>query len=62
MVSTEAVQIAAALEPSDGWFKPDTEDQIAEAADTMLRAEMHAHLVEETLQGVISAVRQEYGD
>lgn len=62
MVTTEAVQIAAELEPGDGWFKSDTEDAMQEAADTMLRAGMHGDLIQETLQGVVDAVRQEYGD
>lgn len=62
MVSTEAVQIAQALEPDDGWFKGDTEDAITDAADAMLEGGMHAHHVQDLLGTVVSAVRAEYGE
>jgi hypothetical protein len=62
MVSTEAVQIAQALEPEDGWFKGDAEDAIADAADAMLEAGMHPHHIEELLGPVVGAVRAEYGE
>lgn len=62
MVSTEAVQIAAALEPDDGWYKPGTEDVIADVAHDMLEAGMHSHLIEEQLGSIVTAMRAEYGE
>lgn len=44
------------------WWKPDTHVRIKEAAQVLLDAGVDSVAVEDALDSVILAVRQEYGD
>lgn len=56
-----AREIVAELEPSEGWWKDSTEETLVEVAGDMLGV-MNAESVQETLESVIGALRNEYGD
>lgn len=56
-----AERIISELEPSDGWWKNDTEETLRDVAVTMLE-DMDEDSVENCLHRVISSLREEYGE
>lgn len=57
-----AERIVGELEPSDGWWKSDTESTLQDAAVTLLNEGVDEEIVEETLHQIMGAMREEYGD
>ena len=57
-----AERIVAELEPSDGWWKSDTESTLQDAVVTLLNEGVDEEIVEETLHQVMGAMREEYGE
>jgi hypothetical protein len=57
-----AERIVAALEPSEGWWKSDTQSSLEDAAVTLLNEGVDEETVEETLHQIMGALREEYGE
>jgi hypothetical protein len=57
-----AERIVAAVEPSDGWWKGDTQSSLEDAAVTLLNEGVDEEIVEETLHQIIGVLREEYGE
>jgi hypothetical protein len=57
-----AQSIVSDLEPREGWWKSSTEGTILEAAENLLSEGCDEEVVRESLEGIISAMRDEYGD
>jgi hypothetical protein len=55
-------EIVDKLTPEDGWWKSSTEDAVRNAVGTMLHNGVPPVVVEDVLEGLIGAVREEYGD
>lgn len=56
-----AERIVAAIEPSEGWWRGDTQEVLEDVAVTMLE-DMDEDTVEECLHRIVSQVREEYGE
>lgn len=56
-----AQQIVASHEPSDGWWRSDSEQRLREVALTMLE-EMDPDTVEECFGTIVSVMSAEYGE
>ena len=58
----QARAIVKRLAPVEGFWKPDSEERLIEAASDLLDAEVPPSLVETTLATVLAVGRSEYGE
>lgn len=56
-----AREIVAELEPSEGWWKTDTENELVSIAETLLEV-MCADDVQDVMDDMIRTMRSEYGE
>lgn len=58
----DAAKIISSIEPDDGWYKCHTKSVLTDAAYCMLCWDMDKDVIADTIDGIVNAVRGEYGD
>jgi hypothetical protein len=62
MVADKAQQLVKQLQPSEGWWKNDTKEDLITVATFMLASGMVPSDVEWCIRKIITSMRAEYGE